>query len=278
MSDIVKNLPFADYLARPGVNGTILKAVDRYSLAHARAILDGVGDDEESAAQELGTSFHALLLEGRIDYEVHPATYLHPKEGEKKWNWNANACKEWALPHEQASKTILTEGAAKSVEAMVASVHDELRGIDLAGDRELSVFAEKDGLPVKCRVDLLPKNGPVIDFKSAACAQPEEFLRQSLKLRYHLQCAWILDVLRWAGIDRKEVWLVGVESKPPFACCVLKFADIPCSFLRVGRRHCRTAFQQLKNAYESKLWPGYGQHPAENFAPKWQMDELEQTA
>jgi hypothetical protein len=274
MAEIIKGMPFEEYKKRPGVNASLLKTIDRYSLAHAKAQLDARTEDETDA-KAMGHAFHSLLLEDRIDYAIHPETY---GDENKPWNWNANICKAWAK--EQEGKTIFNKDEAKGVELMAASAKAALSDIDLAGDREISIFAEKDGLPVKCRIDLLPADpsAPVIDFKSCQSAEPEKFLKQCYDLRYHMQCAWIIDVLRWAGIERKEVWLAAIESKGPFATGILKFSDQPISFLRLGRTHCRSAFQKLNNAYDTNRWPDYGQSNAEDHAQPWMLHQIEQTA
>lgn len=276
--EIVRSLSFEEYGKRPGINGSLLKTVDRYSLAHAKAQLDGL-DEFESDALDFGTCFHSLLLEGRVDYEIIPATYENEKGEVKPWNWNANVCKKWGAA--QGDKIPLTTKEAASLEAMVAAVHDnpDVKPF-LKGDTELSVFAEREGLPVKARIDLLPSdpNGPVIDFKKARSSEPSQFLKSALDLRYHLSAAWNLDVLRWAGIERKEFWLVAVEDSAPYAVSILKFLDVPMSFLRVGRSKCRAAFKRLQSAYESKRWPDYGTHVAEDHAKPWMLPELETTA
>jgi hypothetical protein len=275
MDGIVPNLPFDEYVKRPGVNGSLLKVVDEFSLKRAKAVIDGTLT-VESDAMDFGTCFHSLLLEGRVDYAIHPETYFHPKEGEKKWIWSAGICKQWA--EEQEGKIILSKAEALQVEAMVETVHNLPEMKDhLKGQRELSVFAERDGYPVKSRLDLLT-DGPVIDFKKCRTAKPELFLKQALEKGYHLAGSWNMDCLRWAGDARKEFWLVAVEDKPPFDACILKFKDEAPSFLRVGRIKARAAFQRLKNAYAEDSWPSYGTHFAEDHAKPWQMQELETTA
>lgn len=277
MNLIQHGLPYEEYAKRAGINASLLKTVDAKSLKHAKAIIDGQAS-EESDAKELGTSFHALLLEGRIDYVVRPETYENEKKEVKPWNWNANVCKAWEVS--QGGKTILSPDDAKSVEAMVASAHDALEGMPMKGDRELSIFAEHEGLPVKARLDFLPADteAPMVDFKSCKDANPEEFLKQALKLGYHIQSAWHMDVARWAGQPRKAFWIVGIESKKPYVSCVLKFIDQPISFLRVGRRRARAAFQKLKTAYQHNCWPGYGASAAEENAQPWMISELDATA
>jgi hypothetical protein len=278
-TEIIRNLPYEEYRKRPGVNASLLKTVHAQSLKHAKAQIDGI--EIESDAKDFGTSFHALLLEGKYDFVVHPETYLGEEKGKPKikpWNWNAHACAQWE--REQGGKTVVNEKEAKALEAMVAAAHDALSGLKLGGDCELSVFAEKDGVPIKARIDTLPTdpNAPVIDFKKVRSAEPRKFMRQCYDLGYYIQCAWILDVLRLAGIERDSVWLVGIEDKQPFSSCTLKFVDVPVSFLRLGRIHARAAFSKVKTAYETNRWPDYGITVAENYAMPWMLPELDQTA
>lgn len=287
--EIIRDLPFDEYKKRPGVNASLLKTVHRYSLAHARAYLDGK-DERESDALDFGTAFHALLLEGRKDYAVQPDTYPAPVTHEKvkklevalgaplPWNSNAGHCKQWVA--KQGGKSIFTAGEASEIEAMVASIkaNSELAPM-LAGDRELSIFAERDGIPTKARIDLLPKAGKVvIDFKKARSAEPEKFLRQALDLGYHMQCAWLLDVLRAVGVERSEVWMVAIEQTYPHAVGILKFSDGIGTFLRVGRIDCNVAFHRLREAHQTNSWPDYGSHEAELFAPAWWRERIERTA
>jgi len=274
---VVPNMPYEDYAKTPGVNASILKTVHKFSLAHAKAQLDGLVE-KESDALDFGTAFHSLLLEGRADYVIQPESYTNDKGELKPWHNGANACKAWVS--EQNGKTVLTTGEAKGLEAMVSAArsHRGLAGV-LNGQCELSVFAEKDGIPVKARVDLLPDDSRiVIDFKSAKSAEPTKFMRQCLDLGYHIQCAWLLDVLSAAGIKRDEVWMVGIEQDAPNAICILKFKDTPLSFLRLGRIHARAAFRKLRTAHESGFWPDYGATDAEEHTPAWMLKELEQTA
>lgn len=281
------NLPFEEYKARPGVNASLLKTVHRFSLAHARAQLDGRLDNE-SEAKTLGTSFHALLLEGRVDYVIQPETYPHSGDKSKgiekgapaEWNWNAKFCKEWR--ETQTGKTVVTKDNAQELESMVASARDALGADLLKGQCEVSVFSQferkPDGLPVKCRIDLLPDdpNAPVIDIKRCASAEPKAFLKQALNLGYHLQAAWTLDVLKWHGQERKEFWLVGIEPVAPFASCILRFQNVPVSLLWLGRKYCRGAYRKLANAYQTNKWPDYGKSLAEDHTPPWVLKELDE--
>lgn len=292
MTEIIKGMTMEAYKARPGINASLLKCVHLFSLKHARAQLDGKCE-KSTDAQDFGTCFHSLVLEGRQDYAIHPDTYPAPKDHEKvkkktisegdplPWNWNANACKGWAASYLSAGIKIVSSDEDTELKAMVESVRSE---DDIApyleGDTEVSVFAEYEGLPVKARVDLLPFNqdAPVIDFKKGVSSNPDKFTKtQVVDYGAHLQAAWNIDVLRWAGVKRDAFWLVGIEQKYPHATCIVKFNDQPVSFLRVGRRNCRAVFHKIVEAQNSGRWPAYGASFAEEWAKPWQLPELETT-
>lgn len=287
MPEIIENLPYEDYAKRPGVNASLLKTVHRYSLAHAKAQIDGKleGDSEEF---DFGKAFHSLFLEGKREYVVHPSHYLceEKKPGgergekhtiEKDWNWNANYCKDWAA---QQTLQVMSAKEVEAMEGMALTARNALSGFDHKGRRELSVFAEKDGMPIKCRVDILPDDSlcPIIDPKTCGNANPAEFLKHALKYGYDIQCAWTLDVLRAAGIKRESMALLAIEKSAPYATCLLRLDDTPYSFLRLGRIKANAAFIKVKSAFETGNWPDYGATKAEEHAQLWQVKELEQTA
>lgn len=272
--EVIENMPFAEYAKRPGVNASLLKLVHRFSLQHAKAYLDGEFQ-EESPELAFGKCFHSLALEGREDFVQIPATYTNEKGEEKPWNWNANVCKKWG--EDQGVKIPLKEGEVTACRTMAEAVSREI-GRD-PGRAELSLFAEKDGVPLKCRIDWLPDDGEEIDdLKSGQSSEPAAFIRSAYTLGYHLQAAFTIDVARLCGIDRKTFSLIAVESASPHAVCRLNFSDEPLSFLRLGRVHYRAAFLKLKEAYASGRWHGYGEHAAEMFAPAYVLKELEATA
>lgn len=273
---IIPNLPFADYQAAPGINSSVLKIVHQHSLAHAKAYLDG-SFQKESDALDFGKAFHALALEGREDFVARPATYSHPKEGEKPWNGNATVCKEWLAAHDGA--LIVTPDDRQALYAMLLAVERHL-DTTIEGRAELSVFAERDGLPTKCRIDWLAagEDQPAYDLKTCRNAHPEQFMRDALRMGYHIQAAFTLDTLANVGIRRSEFRFVAVESDAPHAVCVLRFKDEPLSALRMGRRRYRAAFAWIANAMKTGVWTDYGTKDAEEFIPAWYRAELEQTA
>lgn len=286
---LIKGLSFAEYSDLTGVNCSLLKLVHRYSLAHVKAEIDGL-ITRESDALDFGQSFHSLLLRGESNYVVRPETYpagkAHPKVKAKEisegdplpWNGNAGCCKDWESEHINAQVHDLAE--VEAMQGMVESVKsDSHLSVMLSGDCEIAATGEKNGVLLKCLIDLLPSDpkAPVIDFKKARSCEPGKFVKDANDLGYFMQAAFTLDVLNLCGQGRSSFWFVAVEDNPPYALSIIGFDDIPGSLLRVGRRRYKAALAKLLMARESNCWPGYGLNTAEDFAPVWLKDELEAT-
>lgn len=269
---IVPGLPYEEYAKHPGVRASLLSDVHHESLRTVKAKIDGK-ISQESDALDFGEAFHSLLLENKREFVEQPATYPG-KDGDKPWTYNANFCKEWRA---EQTKTVLTRKEIESLVGMVESVKESEVFPHLSGQKELSIFATKDEQPLSIRIDLIPDldNGPVIDFKKARSADPEEFVKQAWRLGYHMKAAFYLDVLKLAGIVRNEFWFVAVEQEYPFNLSIVKMFDTPCSFISAGRRQYRAAFKKLMNAQKSGHWPSYGTCHAEDHATAWMAKELE---
>jgi hypothetical protein len=282
---VVEGMSFEEYAAAPGINASLLCAVDELSLEEAKAQMDG-RSEFYSDALDFGEALHALWLEGRRAFEVQPLTYLADDGADKPWNNNAKVCRSWCESVEAKGKVILTEKEEETLRGMVTKLvdHPKLQGI--RGRSELSVFVEKDGIPLKIRVDTLPddRTKPVIDLKSCRRANPEKFVRDALDRRYHLKAAFYLDVLHIAAEDlnlpelhRNCFSFISQRKDAPYSIGIMDMADTPESFLRIGRFLYRDAYRKIKEAMKSGEWPDYGHYQAESFAPPWTIKQLEET-
>jgi hypothetical protein len=280
---LVPNLTYDEYAAREGVSASILKLVALESLATVKATLDG-RISRESDALDFGKAWHALLLEGKTQYVVQPATYESAtvKKGEdpiKPWNNNSKTCKAW---YAAQTVPILTEKDIVDLHGMVAAVrrNEELAPY-LNGQSELSAFASfSAGQKLKARFDLLPDDasGPVIDFKKACSANPSKFVKQIFDLKYYIQAAVYLDVLKLLGKPRKQFWFVAVEDFAPYNLYISKLIDQPISFIELGRREYRGAYRTLESARSTNYWPSYGSSEAEAHVTSWMQQAIEATA
>lgn len=278
---IESNLSYEEYAKRPGVTATLLKAVAKESLKTVKSIIHG--SIKESDDMNFGRAFHALLLEDKKEYVIQPDTYISTtvKKDEnpiKPWNNNSKTCKQW---YAEQNLPVLTQLDVLDLEGMVRAVKSdpELQPY-LKGRSELSIFTDIKDRKLKAKIDLLPDDpeGPVIDFKKARNADPVKFVRQIFDMKYYLQAALYLDVLRISGIDRKEFWFVAVEDKSPYNIFIAKLPNGPVGFIELGRREYREAYHKLMNAINKNHWPSYGSGDAEQFISPWMMNALESTA
>lgn len=281
MTGIVYDLPDPVYRAEEGFTSTILKVVDRSSPFHAKAVLDGLV--KESDAFDFGKAFHAMLLENKQEFVVHPLVYpaTPKKKGDpvemKDWNWTANYCKEWSKDQE---KDILSHQESDDLMAMVQGIRADGQIDELChgAKNEVSVFVEKNGIKYKARIDTLPISGPILDFKSTTNARPEKFVRDAFDKGYFLQAAFYLDVLALAGDKREEFWFVAVEKSRPYAHSIIKLRSDVVSFLALGRMRYQNAIRAMLKAQKNNAWPGYDAVDAELVASPWMLKELEQSA
>lgn len=264
--EIIKNMSYEDYALRTEINGSKLKIVHEESLATVKAVLDGKVK-LDSQILRFGTAFHSLVLEGKKEYVIRPDEY----EFGKKWTMAANFCKEWVA---RQKLPVMSSKEAESLEGMAKACqdHPELSKY-LCGQTELSVFAQSGGISLKARIDLLPDNpdAPIIDFKKTRSARPEEFVKQIWNLRYYFQSAINIDVLRMAGIDRREFWFVAIEDCYPYNIFIAKMEDNGVGFIDLGRREYRIAYHKLMTAIQKNEWPSYGAAPAENYLTQWMI-------
>jgi len=290
MIEIIRNLPYKDYAARIDfINNSLLRVVKAKSLRHVKAMIDG-RIEQESDALDLGKAFHSLLLENKHEYIIRPGTYPAPKNHEQvkkgtikvgdpiEWNGRAGYCKKWEA---EQLFTVLSQDEVDGLVGMTAAVRAEKLVVPyLRGQTELAMFVEKDGRKLKCRVDLLPDDpdGPVIDFKKTRHADPVKFVRSVFDYGYFQQAALTLDILKLAGIPRKEFWFVAVQDTVPFDIFVCRMVDEPISFISLGRKDYREAYVKLMKAVQSNEWPSYGVSTAEEHISTWMMSAIESTA
>lgn len=286
--EVVPDLPYEDYAARPHVSSSILKLVLTESLLTVRAALDGKAE-KESEALDFGKAFHSLI-EGKKDYAVQPETYPAPahhqlvKRGEIEegaplaWNNTAKYCSDW---HKAQSAPVMSARESESLEGMAAAVRsNHILKPYLKGRSELSAFVDCNNRLLKCRFDRLPDDpeGPIIDFKKTHCASPEKFVKQIWDYKYYVSGALYLDISKMIGQPRDRIWYVAVEDKFPHNIFIAELKDEDVSFIDLGRKEYRFAYQKLSNAIAENRWPSYGRAPAENHITAWMQKAIDECA
>lgn len=272
-SNIIRDLPAAEYRARNGVSQSTLKRFGRApSPAHFRA----EEPTEPTPAMQLGTVLHSLVLEPKTAasaFVVRPDTYRDAKGATKPWHSGADACKQWLK--DNAGKPIISGEELRAVQAMRDSVMSlpAARGLLHIGDAEVAFFSidEATGLHIKGRVDCIATDATgetwLLDIKTtrAGCAKPEEFAKVAYDMGYHVQAAFYLDL---TGASR--FLFAAVESEPPYAASLI---ELDAAAIALGRDTYRRWLNAYAKCVSANVWPAYASGIQLTSLPKWAFKE-----
>jgi len=256
-SEIIRNMPFADYHAAPEIGSSALKKIHTESprAYHLRI-------DEETDAMRVGTAGH--LAVGQPDLFEEGVVAYDGKRDKRVRAWQD-------FQEEHAHQTILKRADYDDIRRAA----DAVRAHPHAGpllrsmvEWELSIF--HDGL--KVRLDGL---GPcVLEIKTAASAAEALFAAQSARLGYPLQFAQYLDLAREKIDPGLDMMLIAFEKKSPYETAVYR---IPDDVLDHGRKAYLEARETYDRCMETGHWPGaYDDGPLELRLPRWAEPEREE--
>lgn len=294
---VVRNMPDAEYRRAPGYGSTALKWFLKEVPAQAKYWIDHPDDAPKFDGAELGTLFHALVLEQPHGFIV------------KNWNLSTKAGKE------RAAEVLADHGGPVDAVNLSAAEFDEqfaavgvtliksedyrlaqamregaMRNLTLRkmleepGSAECSAFAEVDGVRVKARFDWLPEIGSrrvvALDLKSALSASPDKFTRAAAGLEYGVQRSGYLDVLKAVeDLDEEPELLFAVVDKRPPHLTVLIGLGAP--WPEIGRERAAKARRIIRECEEREragdpdAWPGYGNGVRYIDPPTWYVMQSE---
>lgn len=265
----VFDLPLPDYLAAHGVSQSRLKILAR-SPAHLKYADEH--PEEPTPDQILGTITHTAVFEpDKLETccYVKPASYQDTKTGDwKKWNGNANACKDWLAAHQD--RPIISQEHFTSVcgirDAVFAHPAASM-ALKSTGKAEQSLFAEDPdtGLQLKCRADFLTGNSDV-DLKTCVDASPAGFAKAVANFGYDIQAAMTLDICRFLGLGIIHFVFIAVEKEPPYAVGVY---ELDGRALEVGRNKYRRLLNRYLECVAKEEWPAYSRNVEYLALPAW---------
>lgn len=288
MNQIVQ-MPAVQYHADadgPRLSNSIAQILVTQSPLHAWMAHPKLNPDykpKEESRFELGTAAHDLILEGgtpRIcvinpeDYRSKP-TKAEP-EGSIPKGWTNNAIREARdqarangltpiLPWDNAAIRAMKEVAMKFIAG------SELKGIFDNGKPEQTIIWESDGVACRSRLDWLTNDHRVIlDYKTAANANPEAFTRQIGAMGYDMQaCFYARAVSAACNIDPAFVFLVQ-EIEPPYACSLVGLSN---AYYELAEAKVDRAIALWRECLESGKWPAYPDRVAYAEPPAWALNE-----
>ena len=210
------------YRALPYVNASSIKA-GRTSMQHMKLAMSGYS--ESSAAKELGTITHAMLLEpAKLDKLV-----VMPEFGDLRTKAGKEAKAAWTAGLAPGSLPVDVE-VYQAAQGMVESCrrHQTMRDLLAAdGSNELViVWTDADtGIRCKARVDRLIHHHLILDVKTARAAGSFAFTRAVTAYGYHLQAAWYRRAVASTTGELLPFVFAVLESSAPYSCCLYELDD-----------------------------------------------------
>jgi len=245
-------MPNAEYHQAEGLSFTGLKNFE-ISPAHYK----WRRDNPQKPRSELFSGAHLAILEPEIfEDEIFVIADRRKK-----------AHREEAAAAEEAGKTILTVPEYDTIQNMRDAVlkHPLANPLVTYGTNEESFFVEHPDLKImmKCRPDArwdkIVLNGKklIADVKGFDDLRPINVRRQILKMRYHWQSAWYVDVLKQSTGDDYLFVHIFVESKPPYGVRTFFLNDATLEF---AREQYYPLLPDYKESLVTGEWPCYPQN------------------
>lgn len=256
MNGLVFDLPDERYHSRPELSSTGARLLLPEFGGSPAKFKYRQGRDYTSAAFDVGKAVHAQVLGVGAQAVAYPDDVLDSRGAA-----STKAAKEWAEGVRAEGMVPMKAAELRPVYGMAEAVlkHPTSRALfELPGHREVSVFSEIDGVPVRARFDALTDATPQgvfgIDLKTTGdSASADAFTKTVVKFGYHLQQEWYRETL---GADIRFAFVV-VETAAPYLVAVHELGPV---YQDMGRTLSRVARSLYADCVATNTWPG---HPEE---------------
>lgn len=237
-----------EYEAHSGVRRSALWNLKR-SPRHFRYELEH--PSEPTQAMVFGAAVHSAVLMPETFKEQYCVidADLRTKEG--------RAAKQAAM---EAGKTLLTKDQLEAVNGICESLTGDMFARKLlTGQHENPYFWTDDvtGEGCKCRTDCEVDIGGqhiIVDFKTCADASTDAFMRDALRMGYHVQAAMYCEGVKAVTGHESSFVFVCVEKEAPYAINILQADE---AFLLYGLDEYRYLMGLYHECMEKNEWPGY---------------------
>lgn len=275
-SGIVPNLPDAEYHSRPELSSTGARlllpeykgspAKFQWAKTHPRT----------SRAFDVGHAVHAKVLGVGVGTVEYPEEHLTPSGNVS----TKAATVAWEEEQRAAGLTPVSPNEVASVNAMSEAIlaHESARPLmEVAVNREVSVFAEVGGVPCRARFDALSdetRRGVIaVDLKSGTDATSNGFTRDANKHGYDVQEGFYRDVHRMAtALEIAEFWFIVLEKAGPYEVGVRALTP---EWVAMGRAKAARAREIFAECTATDVWPGYSTKPEYVAPPTYAVIDFE---
>jgi hypothetical protein len=192
-----------------------------------------------------GNLFHTLVLEPEqfeLRYAIAPDVDRRTKEGKDAYaRFQFNAVGLEVVSAEDY------ERACRMAEAVKSQAGHLFQG----GKAEVPVLWERDGVPLKAKMDYV--SDCIVDLKSTSADDEEGLVRAAWTYGYHISAAAYQEAAEVLTGKKLNKWFVFCTKSEPHEVVVLKASD---EFLARGRAKWDAAIRLYQACREFDNWPG----------------------
>lgn len=267
LEGIVADLPDSVYHAHPALSSTgARRLLD--SPAKYRYQLDHPEPHKESFS--LGTAVHTKVLGVGANVITYPEEHLTPSGAVS----TKAATVAWAEEKRAEGFVLIGTAQAAQVDGMAEAVlaHPEARHVlETIAGREVSLFTEIDGVPMRARFDIY-EGTRAGDLKSARDASPKGFNAAVGRYGYHIQDRWYWEAHKAVtGTELESFKFIVAESTAPYLVGVY---DLDFMWEDLAKERTAKARDLYRRCTETNTWPGY--QTATLTPPTWAMYDNEE--
>ena len=250
LEGIVPNLDEAIYHAHPALSSTGARLLlDSPARFHYRQ----THPEPHKDAYSLGTAVHTKVLGTGANVITYPDEHLTPSGAVS----TKAATVAWAEEKRADGFVIIGAAQAAQVDGMAEAVlaHPEARAVlESAAGREVSMFTEVDGVPVRARFDIY--DGLTAgDLKSARDASPKGFNAAVGRYGYHFQDRWYSEAhTAITGTELESFKFIVVETTAPYLVGVY---DLDFMWEDIAKERTARARELYRQCTATNTWPGY---------------------
>ena len=258
LNGIVHGLSDTDYHAHPALSSSGARMLLPEYKGSPKKYQWAQSHPRTSRTFDVGHAAHTKILGVGAGIIHYPEEHLTPSGNVSKGKGTV----AWEEEQRAAGLTPVSPDEAAQVDAMAEAVltHPTARAIlEVAAHREVSLFSDIYGVPVRARFDALSeetRNGVYgVDVKTTDDATKVGAERAVSKWGYDFQDAWYDDVHRAVtGRPVDQFFLICVEKSGPYEVAVM---CLPEMWRQMGKTKAAEARRVYAECVESGEWPGY---------------------
>lgn len=240
-----------EYHDGPGVsNSQLSEYAESPALYHGRFVTKTIERRSPTAEMKLGTLLHELVLENTLhSAKMIPSDVLN-KDGHRK----GRAWTDFAS--ENAGFDLITSDQfAELIEMRDAILRHEAANKLLAGanEREVSLrmTCPLTGMLLRCKLDMLCRDGFCADLKTTRDPSPREFAKSVATFSYHRQDAFYRRLASsLCGVDM-PFFFIAIGKDKPYRVEVYKLET---EYALAGEAELDNLLRRLAKAYETDNW------------------------